>query len=213
MSADDHAIAAVTGVANRDLSRQERVPDQVFSGSGGIAQALRWGADWIWLLDAGAVPRPDALAQLLAGARRAGEVPASLLAGTVVGPAGEVLRALLPSADQQHPDLAGVVGRRLLPIRTAPFANCLVSGGCFARHGLPDEHRYGPYAARTWTARVLRDGDGYLVATSVAVMERGDPAPGGLRSLPAALHAFRAGALTRGEALRELSATLGRRAA
>ena len=197
-------IGAVVAISPADvprLERQSRPPDAVLAGPDGLERALREGADWVWLLARGADPRPDALERLVDAHAPAGDAPASLLAGRVVDPDGTTVASEVPAGDQRNPQLVRLVGRRMLPIRHTTFANCLVARGCFTRHGVPDERRYGPYAAVEWSARALRVETGYFIPSSVISV---DPRPSrrdALAEIPALVRMLRSGTWTRGEAL------------
>ena len=163
---------------------------------------------WLWLLAPGAHPRPDALELLKAAIEPPESARAAIVAGVVVDPDGASVAAELPAGDR-HDDAAVIrlAGVRVLPIRSAPFAHCLVDRTTFAEHGLPDERTYGRHAAREWSARVLRGSPGYLAATSVAVLERPRPVPTtsqALRALAPTLRMTRTGAWTRGESVEAL---------
>jgi hypothetical protein len=183
------------------------MPDELFFGCHGLERALTCDADWIWLLAGGGVPRADALERLLEATALDGESPAALLSGTVVDATGAAIECRLPAADQQHPHLIRLVGKHALPIRATTFANCLVAAACFARHGLPDEARFGPYAGIEWSARALRNDIGYFIPSSVVSLEDLTSRRAALVALPALLRTFRSGALTRGDALHRLTAS------
>ncbi len=182
---------------------------------GALSRALAAprGEPWLWLLAPGAHPRPDALELLKAAIEPTGGARAAVVAGVVVDPEGTAVAAELPAGDWR--DDAAVIrlaGACVLPIRSAPFAHCLVDRTTFAEHGLPDERTYGPHAAREWSARVLREAPGYLAATSVAVLERPQPLPTtsqALRALAPTLRMTRTGAWTRGESLEALADLAG----
>ena len=160
------AVAAVCPDTVSAASAQTRPPDASFAGRDALGRALNSGADWIWVVGRGAIPRPDALECLLLNREPPGESPASLLAGMVLDPSGTTLASKLPAGDERHPDVVRLVVKRALPIRSATFANCLVARECLVRHGLPDVERYGPYADVEWSSRVLRAHPGYLIPSS-----------------------------------------------
>ena len=183
----------------------------VTAAPGALSRALAApaGEPWLWLLAPGARPRPDAIELLIAAIEPPGSPRAAIVAGVVVDPEGAPVAAELPAGEWR--DDAAVIRlaeARVLPIRSAPFAHCLVARATFAEHGLPDERTYGPHAAREWSARVLREAPGYLAATSVAVLERPQPAPT-LHALAPTLRMTRTGAWTRGESLEALADLAG----
>lgn len=201
MSRCTGAVVAVSPADVPQLKRQSHPPDAVLAGPDGLERALREGADWVWLLARGADPHPDALERLVSAHASAGDPPASLLAGRVVDPHGTTIASEVPAGDPRNPQLVRLVGRRMLPIRHTTFANCLVARGCFTRHGVPDERRYGLYAAIEWSVRALRVETGYFIPSSVI---RVDPRPSrrdAFAGIPPLIRMLRSGAWTRGEAL------------
>ena len=182
----------------------------VAEGPGALERALASGADWLWLLGAGARPRDEALERLLAAVEPEGAARAVLLAGLVVDDRGVPLDDSLQPVPRGDPaESIRLVRQRLLPIRSAPFANCLVARHVFDRHGLPDTRTFGPHAPLEWTARVLREDAGYLVPASEVAM----PPPAGpagrraaLADLLATLRMLPTGAWSRGDAARALAA-------
>lgn len=177
---------------------------------GALAQALESGAEWLWLLAEGARPRDDALECLTSASRPKDAAPAALLAGLLVDESGRPLEDRVQAAPSiDSAEAVRLVRQRLLPIRSAGFANCLVARALFDRHGLPDAGRFGVYAAEEWTARVLREEQGYLVPASVVVLPpRAAPAGGGLANLLAAARMVPTGAWTRGDAAGALGRAL-----
>jgi hypothetical protein len=184
----------------------------VYDGPAALARAVASDAEWLWLLAPGARPHGDALRQLLDAVEPEGAPRATVLAGVLADARG----ALLDDRVQPAPaiDTAAalrLVGQRLLPLRSAAFAHCLVARAAFERHGLPDAARFGPFAAEEWTARVLRTEPGYLVASSAIVLahhaERAGRTPRALH-LRATLRMLGTGTWTRGEAARALRRAL-----
>ena len=198
-------VAALTMQADAsfDLGIQTVAPEVSFVGPGALAQAVASSADWLWLLAPGARPHADALARLIDSTSPRDERPAVLLAGMVRDGAGRAVAAELPAGDERRlTDVVRLAGQRLLPIRNATFANCLVARDCFIRHGVPDSGRYGRYAPTEWTARVLRKETGYFVASSVVVI--GETIARSARPDAALFRMLRAGAWNRGEAISQL---------
>jgi hypothetical protein len=137
-------------------------------------------AEWLWLLDGSAVPRPDALRRLLAAADVAETLPAPapvLLASKVLAPGGSVDDGRVPWYRRGgETDLAMRAARLgLLPVRAGRASSLLVRRGAGAAVGPGRGGLAGPGAAMEWTARLLRDGMGYLAPTSV--VEATSPAP------------------------------------
>ncbi len=201
MSAPGPVVAVVSPVQPSGLSGQTRPPDHLFTGPDGLERAVASGAEWIWLLARDANPRADALERLLAARQLPCEPPASLMAGMILDSSGCALACRLPAGDIRHPDLANLVGLRVLPIRNVTFANCMVARDCFVRHGLPDANKYGPYADVEWSARVLRAHTGYFIPASVVALPQTGRSRRAPRTFPALVRMLGAGVWTRGESL------------
>jgi hypothetical protein len=177
-----------------------------------FASALASDVEWLWFLADGARPRNDALDCLLAAIEPEDAAPATVIAGLLVDDRG----ALLDDSFQAAPridsgEAVRLVRQRLLPIRSAGFGNCLVARAAFIRHGLPNDRRFGPFAAEEWTARVLRDEPGYLAPASAVVMPtpREPPDRGSaLSDLLATVRMLPTGTWTRGYTARVLSHAL-----
>ena len=189
------------------VERQTHPVAAVYSGADALAAAFADGADWFWVLEGAAVPRPEALADLIAAIRPpGGEADAAVIAGLLVDAGGRPIDGQVPAGrERETEEVLRLARLRLLPIRRAGFGSTLVSGAALARHGLPSE-RYGAYAPLEWTARVLRESPGYLVPASLAVA---DPAPApraDLDRLVAAARMTRTGTWTRGETARAFAA-------
>jgi len=180
-------------------------------GPDAYRQALAADADWIWFLAAGGRPRGDALEHLLTATRAEDGASPAILAGLLVDERGVALDDSLQPAPRIDPrEAVRLVRRRLLPLRSAGFGHCLVERAAFSRHGVPNDSRFGAFAAQEWTARVLRGEPGYLVAESVVVLAGG--ASGMERaSVRAAVRMLPTGTWTRGEAARVLAASVMRR--
>jgi len=203
------AMPFAAGSRDEVLAQSQR-PAEAFTGTDALARALASQAPWIWLLGDRVRPRPDALEQLLDQARPGDERPASLLAGMVLDAAGAAVAPALPAGGgRELADVVRLAGRSLLPIRHAPFANCLVARECFIGEGFPQRSRYGRYAPVEWTARVLRTRDGYFVPASVVVSDGGTGRRDGLTSIPALARMARSGTWTRGETLAAARALAG----
>jgi hypothetical protein len=198
-------VCVVIGSAPPDLSGQSVPVQERLAGPEALGRATAGDCEWLWLLAAGARPRPDALELLL---EPAGD--AAVVAGVVVDTAGRPVVEQLPAVSARSlEDLVRLVGRSLLPIRSTPFANVLVRRGCFVHHGLPDTRRYGRWAPLEWSAALLRDEAGYLVPRSVVELEQREEPPARLAESPAFARTVRSGALTRGDAVRAFRAWRG----
>jgi hypothetical protein len=178
----------------------------------GLERALASGADWIWVLDGSAAPRPDALAALLAGLDRARGLPApSLLTGVVVGPDGRVAPDRGPWYRRFQIDLSlQSADRGLAPVRAA-VGPALVAREAAAASPPPARARLAPTAVFEWTARLLRERTGYLVPESRGEALTGAPDP--LRSPLTAARLILSGAVVRPDRVAvalELSERAGR---
>jgi hypothetical protein len=144
----------------------------------GVERALAAGADWIWVLDGSAVPRPDALAALLAALERSQGLPEpSLLTGVVVDSGGRVAADRSPWYRRYTMDVTlSSVERGLLPVR-ASIGPALVRSDAAAATPPPDGARVALDDVLGWTAALLRDRTGYLVpeSESESVAEAADP--------------------------------------
>jgi hypothetical protein len=140
-------------------------------------------ADWVWLVDGDTEPAPGALAELAAVAQGRDGVPTpALLTSKVVGRDGRLDHAAAPWPPLH--DRSGAIGaarHRLAAVRLARWGSLLVSADAVARHGPPRADLIDGSDDLDWTARILRDGRGYLVPESVVVRER--PRRGGGRRL------------------------------
>jgi hypothetical protein len=135
-----------------------------------------------------------------------------VLAGLLVDEHGDMLDdSLQPAPRIDSTAAVRLVRQRLLPIRSAGFGNCLVAGAAFSRYGLPNNRKFGRFAAEEWTARVLRKEQGYLVPASVVVLPTRTAAAdrSAARSdLLATIRMLRTGTWTRGDAARALRRAL-----
>jgi hypothetical protein len=146
------------------LVAQERAPDEVLEWPPAAAPG---DADWVWLLDGTAIPRPGCLAELLAALERLPRDP-RLLASRVVGPDGTLAQAHAPIAPQDQTAVAvETVPARVLHVRA------VTAGSLLLRAQDARGASAGPVAALAWTAALLRDGGGgFLVPASVADARR-----------------------------------------
>jgi rhamnopyranosyl-N-acetylglucosaminyl-diphospho-decaprenol beta-1,3/1,4-galactofuranosyltransferase len=145
-------------------------------GAGGFHEGMKRahaeGAEWLWLMDDDTIPRPDALAELLAApellepSRRP-----TLLASKVVWRDGRIHPMNAPWPDRTRVEHAiDGAERGLMPLRHATFASLLVHRGAVDRHGLPLKHFFVWSDDVEYTSRVVLSGDlAYLVPKSVAL--------------------------------------------
>jgi hypothetical protein len=174
-----HAVLPASPDLDRALAEQDRFPEAVLRADGGLASAIRQaavgGADWVWVVDGSAIPRPSALAALLAAAERLAAAAATtpiLLASRIVAGDGTLAAAHNPLAPQDRTAVAvRTAASRVLHVRAVSGGSLLVRADVAA--ALPPAGS-APSAMLAWTARMLRDGEGFLVPDSVALARRPD---------------------------------------
>ena len=122
----------------------------------------------MWLLGPGVEPHPHALEHLLAVAEGAGELPRPpLLTSRPVDGRGGLVEAALPRGDEAGTErLLASVRHGLVPIRQAPLTSLLVDAAAARAVAAPDPDRFGAFAVRAWTGRLLAEEPGYLVLAS-----------------------------------------------
>ncbi len=143
----------------------------------GMKQAYEAGFDWLWLLDDDVVPEPAALASLFEASTAVPELPEPyLLASKVLAPDGRLHPDHVPFPDTKRvPHAVRSVSGGLLPLRASSFASVIISRAAVRDHGLPVKSYFDRSYAREYSARLLREGIGFVVPRSVARLER---APG-----------------------------------
>jgi hypothetical protein len=153
------------------LEGQSRPPEQILMlrSLAELSSALNTAADcrtaWVWLLDAGVSPEPDALEAMLDVAAVTLPTPA-LLAGRLLTPMGgddPDSRAVAEVHDGEK--VLAALERGTVPLRVARRGSLLVRGGIAARL---DAHEVLEQDV-LWTARLLARELGVLVPSSVAV--------------------------------------------
>ena len=143
-------------------------------GAGGFHEGMKLGHaaghDWLWIMDDDTLAEPAALAELLAGGKRAGAGTPSLLASRVVW-TNDRLHPMNAPLFEIKRSAAVVAGceRGLMPLRLTTFVSLLIHRGVVDRHGLPLERYFLWSDDIEYTARVLRTEPGFLVVDSVAV--------------------------------------------
>ena len=176
-------VSSMTTPLERALAGQEVGPRSVVESAdplgAGLRRALRLGAEWVWLLDESAIPRPSALLALVEALDRIEGLPRpAILAGAVVGPSGEVDPSLAPWYRRAPTENAMTAAEwRLLPIRAAG-GPVLVSRRAIETEQPPRPRLSTASAMLEWTARLLRSRRGYWVPESehLAGAEARDPA-------------------------------------
>jgi hypothetical protein len=158
------------------VERQTRAPSRVIavdttaSLDGAVREALGAEPSWVWVLDGGVLPEPQALERLLAAAE---DTPsAALLVSKVITPDGALDRASLPVPEVHRGDVVvDALTRRAVPLRIARRGSMLVGGEAARQLDADTIER-----DLEWTARVLKRGRGLLVPESVAIRtSSGDP--------------------------------------
>jgi rhamnopyranosyl-N-acetylglucosaminyl-diphospho-decaprenol beta-1,3/1,4-galactofuranosyltransferase len=145
--------------------------DENVGGAGGFERGLAWardrGFDWLWLMDDDTITQPDSLAALLDGAARApGGMP--MLVCSEVRWKDESLHPMnVPLPRWRDPaGLTEAAREGLLSIRYATFVSLALRREAIDRFGLPLAHFFIWGDDVEYTARVLREERGYLVADS-----------------------------------------------
>lgn len=141
-------------------------------GAGGFERGLERahadGYEWMWLLDDDTFAEERCLEALLDGVARAPRRP-SVMTSVVrwrdssLHPMNRPWLRLVPRGRY-----AEAVGAGLAPIRAATFVSTMVHRDAVARHGLPPGHYFVWLDDIQYTARILREGDGYMVPESTA---------------------------------------------
>ncbi|CAA9500918.1 MAG: hypothetical protein AVDCRST_MAG85-1747 [uncultured Solirubrobacteraceae bacterium] len=164
------------------VQAQSFAPEHLVSHRGSwhdaVAEAPTRDADWLWLLEGDAVPEPGALEALVAPLRDPAGLPAPALLSSRVAASGGGPH---PSSTPWIPllDRAVVIAaaqHRVASLRLARWGSMLVHRNAIAEHGPPLSDFAGGADDLEWTARILREGHGYLVPRSLVTRPA---APGG----------------------------------
>jgi len=163
------ALAAVEA-QTRGVDQRVVLDGEPSSFHAAITSARAHDPTWYWLLDDGVVPEPAALERLLAALDAIGDLPApGLLASKVVGPDGGLDPHSVPWPPLLDREVTiGAAQRHLVTLRLVRWGSFMVHRDVLERHGPPRADFAGGADDLEWTARVLREGGGYLVPTSVA---------------------------------------------
>jgi len=121
------------------------------------------------LLDDDSIAEPDALQRLVeAPWRQAGLPEPALLASRVNWTNGAPHPMNTPILRRRDPDMLVQAARAgLLPLRATTFVSLLVAATAVERHGLPRPEFFMQADDIEFTARLLRNGYGYLVPESI----------------------------------------------
>ena len=149
--------------------------DERSRSSPGRPRQAQDGFDWLWLLDDGTLPRPDALERMREAESHLSTIERpSILASKVVWTDGSLHPINTPTArpllTHEIASLheSGVTGGGLVPIRSASFVSIMVHRDAVARHGLPYRQFVIWNDDLEFAGRVLKSETGYLVLESVA---------------------------------------------
>jgi GT2 family glycosyltransferase len=134
----------------------------------GLAAAHAEGFEWLWLLDDDTFAEERCLETLLAGVRRAPRRPSVMTSvvrwrDSTIHPMNQPWLRIAPRGRYAEAAAAG-----LAPIRAATFVSTMVRRDAVDRHGLPPGHYFVWLDDIQYTARVLREEDGYMVPESTA---------------------------------------------
>jgi GT2 family glycosyltransferase len=172
-SSDDTASWLAAHAAGNGSPRVARSEINL-GGAGGYAEMIRLGtqtdADWLWLLDDDAEPRPDALASLL-GSPAAGDPAVAAVCSTVVHRNGEVDplhrcrlgRFVVPLSR------AAYIPGSAAEVDCASFVGLLVRPAAVRAAGLPRSEFFLGYDDAEYSLRLRRQGSIVLVPESVVV--------------------------------------------
>ena len=161
----DGAAAATVEAVERQTQPAGRVItlDSAAQLGPAIREAFDSDRSWVWLLDSGVLPEPDALERLVAAAERS--PTALLLVSKAISPDGALDPASLPVPEVPRGDVVlGALEQRAVPLRLARRGSMLVRGEAAQQLDARAIER-----DLEWTARLLRRGRGLLVPGSLAV--------------------------------------------
>lgn len=136
----------------------------------GVKRAHTDGHQYLWLMDDDTIPQPDALDALLAGFEHSPD--ADFVVSKVVWTDGTIHpmnRPFLRWGSTERMLDAAEAQTGLVPLRAATFVSLLMRREVVDRHGLPDKRFFIWSDDIDYTARVLRDGAGYVATRSVAL--------------------------------------------
>jgi GT2 family glycosyltransferase len=134
----------------------------------GLETAYEAGYDWMWLLDDDTFAEETCLEALLAGVQRAPNAP-SVMSSVVRWRDSSLHPMNGPWLRNRRGEFAEAAGVRLAPIRAATFVSTMVHKHAVRRHGFPPGHYFVWLDDIQYTARILRDGHGYVVPDSTAI--------------------------------------------
>lgn len=143
------------------------------SPASAVGQAIEGTAQWIWLLDGRAIPRPDALAELQRAATAWPDERLVLLSSQLVDADEGPLAAEAPLPQALDPDLAAeAFAHHSYSLRVVGYGSLLVRAQAL-RNAPPPFAETG--ADLVWSARLLAHGVGLLVPRSVVTVSTPPP--------------------------------------
>lgn len=143
-------------------------------GAGGFAVGIEravtvHAADLVWIMDDDTIPTPEALERLLAAHAAAPHL--ALLASRAVWTDGSEHPMNTPKrrlrASRASIERAAAHGA--IPVRSASFVSCLLSAESVRTHGLPVADYFIWNDDFEYTARLLREAEGWYVPASTVV--------------------------------------------
>lgn len=152
-----------------------RETGQNLGGAGGfalgIATALDFDAELIWLLDDDTVPEPDALTELLDARARYTDGEPALVASRVVWFDGRdhPMNTPRPKPMARRREIAAAEHVGCIPVRSASFVSVLLDANVCRQRGLPVADYFLWNDDFEYTTRLLRDRIGLLCRRSVVV--------------------------------------------
>jgi rhamnopyranosyl-N-acetylglucosaminyl-diphospho-decaprenol beta-1,3/1,4-galactofuranosyltransferase len=144
-------------------------------GAGGFAQGMARAStnshDWLWIMDDDALPRIDALAQLMEAENSFPRAMAPmLLCSRVEWTDGRLHPMNVVAKAKRHEEfIAACIERKTVSIRAATFVSLLAQRNAVLTYGLPLAAYFLWMDDVEWTSRVLRHERGVLVPSSVVV--------------------------------------------
>ena len=154
------------------VERQTVVPERVVVLEKRSDMRKAVDASWVWLLDAGVAPEPDALERLIAATDG---TEFALAVSKLLSSDGSLDAASNPVPEVHRADrVVAALARRGVPLRIARRGSMLVHRDALAASGALERLDRD----LEWTARLLARRPGILEPASVAVRVAGRPATG-----------------------------------
>lgn len=172
------AVAASPAAAMLDIGYIEMAENTGASGgfAEGVAQALREGHDWLWIIDNDCMPEPPALERLLDAPQAADPGTAALCTATksVHGHFQTEYRGRYAHG-QPRPLEAAAYREPAVRIDYAAFAGLLVRGRAAAAVGPPKAEFFLWVDDLEWCLRLRGEGALWLIPASVILHKDGNP--------------------------------------